>query len=93
MALQVNKTLSKGIVASECYAKIIEVRYYKLGHLEENGINLTVGFYYNSDAREGDERNYIETNNYIISDETIETRGAQYTYLKTLDDFDGATDI
>ena len=93
MALQINKTLNKGIVANECYAKIIEVRYYSLNQLEEPGINLAVAFYYNASARVQNARDYIDVNNYIISDETMETRAAQYVYLKTLEDFSGATDI
>jgi len=93
MALKLNKTLNKGIVAAECYAKILEIRYYKNNDLEEAGIKITVGFYYSEDARAGNDRDYIDINEYIISDTTVETRAAQYAYLKTLDDFSGATDI
>lgn len=94
MALKINTTLRKGIGATDCYARIIRVDYTERGFAEDvPGIRVIVGFYFDSDARSADERNYIEEREYVIEDTTKEVRADQYEYLKTLDDFVGAQDV
>ena len=94
MALQINTTLSRGVTASECYAKIIEAKYLSTPYPADTpGIRLTVGLYFNKAARDANEMQFIDSKYYIIEDMTKETREDQYAYLKTLDDFTGAIDV
>jgi hypothetical protein len=93
MALKLKKTLSKGIVANECYAKILEIKYYKNNEMEEDGTRIMVGFYYDKEARDSDPRNFIEVKDYILTDVSQETRDDQYKFLKSIDEFSGAEDV
>ena len=94
MALQLNKTLTGGVVAAECYSRIIEAKYTKEIYPEAlEGIRLVVAFYFNKAARDADEHDFTERREYLLEDATKETRDEQYTYLKTLDDFSGAVNI
>jgi hypothetical protein len=94
MALQLDTTLDKGVVANSSYARIVEIIY--IGSTNPNdpvGNSVMVAFYFNEDARNADERDYLETRKYICEDESKESRADLYTWLKTLDDFAGATDV
>jgi len=94
MALQTNTTLDKGIVAPNCYVKILEVRYLKEKYpIERTGINILLGFYFNKEIRDDDEYQFIYSKEYFIKDITKETRESQYEYLKTLEEFEDATNI
>lgn len=95
MALKINTTLQGGVIAPECYAKIIRTDYLTRIGIQgaEPGIRLFVGFYFNEDAREEDDSQFVEQREYLLEDMTKETRQDQYDYLKTLDDFNGAVDV
>jgi len=94
MALKLNTTLEGGVIAPDCYAKIIRTEYLtRIGISGATpGIRLFVGFYFNEDARDADDQQFVEQREYLLEDMTKETRADQYTYLKTLDDFTGAID-
>jgi hypothetical protein len=94
MALKINTTLKSGVVATEAYAKIIKINYLPARYpAAVAGIGVVVAFYFNKAARDADQYEYIEARDYLIEDMTKESREDQYTYLKTLDDFSGATDV
>lgn len=94
MALQINTTLENGVIAEECYAKILNVNYQERPlRYGPSGIQIGVGFYFNKAARDDDINNTIIINDYVIEDRSIEAREDQYSYLKTLDDFSGAIDV
>lgn len=96
MALKINKTFNNGVTAPNCYAKIMGNDYepYK-GYTEPPaGFIISVSFFFDEAARNEDvHSNVIHREQYFIEDVTKETRDDQYTYLKTLDDFTGATDV
>lgn len=94
MALQLNKTLKGGVTATECYAKIIEVGYLPQFRPRITvGTRVIVGFYFNKAARDEDNTQYLNREEYVIEDTSIELRENQYAYLKTLPDFEGAVDL
>lgn len=94
MALQIDKILERGVVAHECYTRIVGSSFEKSmvpGIID--GINVNVAFYFNGAARDADEHNAIQYKVYITEDKTKETRSLQYEWLKTLPDFAGAIDV
>jgi hypothetical protein len=94
MALQLSKTLTGGVIAPQCYAKIIEAKYLSQPYpTPTTGIRVFVAFYFNAAARTANYQQYVENREYTIEDITKETREDQYTYLKTLADFAGAIDV
>ena len=94
MALQLNKTLTGKVIAPECYIKIIEARYLIQPYpTPTTGIHIYVAFYFNAAARTENDQQYVQSQEYTITDMTKETREDQYTYLKTLPDFAGAINV
>jgi hypothetical protein len=94
MALQISKTLTGGVVAPECYAKIIETKYLNQPYpTPTTGIRVFVGFYFNAAARTANYEEYVQIQEFTIADVAKETRAEQYTYLKTLPEFAGAIDV
>lgn len=92
MALQINTTLEGGIIAPECYARIIQITYvYPTVGIP--GARVLVGFYFNEAARETNQAKFVESRKYIAPVETTDTREGYYTFLKTLPDFAGAIDV
>jgi len=93
MGLKLDKTLANGVVAPETYAKIIQVNYEQSQAYDAvEGNQIDVAFYFNKAARDSDERGYIERRTYICENKKLETRQAQYTWLKNHNDFNGASD-
>lgn len=92
MALQIKKTLDKGIVADQCYAKIFGVKYLDpLGEDTIPEISLQVAYYFSEEARRFDVMEYakIETIKMKVRDSPLETRAEQYKELKKTEDRDG----
>lgn len=94
MALKINKTFGNGIVAPDCYSKIIRTDYTVAEYPEPTtGTRLIVAFYFNAAARTANDNNFIEVKEYAMPDYSQELRADQYTYLKTLPEFSGAIDV
>ena len=95
MALQINKTFDNGVTATACYCRVDTINYNKSSNIDSEltGSVVTVAFYFNQTARNDNSMNILEKIVYLLPDFTRETRADIYTYLKTLDDFSGATDV
>ena len=94
MGLKLQKTLGKGIVAENCYVKIITIDYIKGSDLDEelDGIRTIVAYYYDKATRDANGRDYLEAKEIVIPDKLKEKREDQYMHLKTLDEFTEAVD-
>jgi len=90
-----SKTFDNGVVATASYIKVVNIRYNKTSNIEAElaGSVVTVAYYFDEAARTDNSMNILEQAMYDLPDFTRETREDIYTYLKTLDDFAGATDV
>ena len=88
MALQKDKVV-KGFTAN--YHKIIEVQ----DRFKYDKVRVMVGLYKDAAARAADVNDHIEINNVELDLVPGEDRDRAdiYAELKTLDDWDGATDV
>jgi hypothetical protein len=88
MALFLNiQTSNIGVSVNQAYAKIDSF----LGH--NNTLNFGVMFYYNQDARQKFATPIFSKNHVInLSEISGDILPALYNYLKTLPEYEGATD-
>ena len=88
MALKLQKATHFGIDLAEAYAKI------ECFNGNKNGIDITVNFYANADARETNKRPIANSGySFAFNENSKKNIIAQgYEYLKTLEEFAGAED-
>ena len=86
MALQINKAAEHGFTASSAYVKISKF----IG--DKENVTFMIDYFYDEQARI-DGKPPFGSGSYKMVTPTTDLLPALYTYLKTLDEFSGATDV
>ena len=101
MALTVNAPLPGGVIASSAYVRVQSARVFKKADADGYKLMVDVEVYASKDerdkgvdavrlaCREIDKHKF----DFSIGDEQSNLIGLAYTKLKTLDIYDGATDV
>lgn len=95
MALKINKTLSNGVEALECYVRASGMERRNTFDVDANGMVektvVSVVLYYSEDVRH-DGKQPLATKYYTVS-QKLNSLEEIYNYLKTLDEYQGAEDV